>query len=101
MRLTQFEISQIKRLVNYHFGANAKVYLFGSRTDDTKKGGDIDLLIQLNEEQTARDIMLKKAAFLSKLEMRLGEQKIDLLIKTNKNDHLSIVKTAFKTGIML
>ncbi len=101
MRLTQFEILQIKKLVSYYFGANAKVYLFGSRTDDTKKGGDIDLLIQLNEEQTARDIMLKKAAFLSKLEMRLGEQKIDLLIKTNKNDHLSIVKTALKTGIML
>jgi hypothetical protein len=32
------------------YGGETRIFLFGSRTDDSKKGGDIDLYIQLNEE---------------------------------------------------
>ena len=44
MRLKDFEIRAIKEAVR-SMDSKAKVYLFGSRVDDTKKGGDIDLLI--------------------------------------------------------
>ncbi|WP_310441610.1 hypothetical protein [Sulfurimonas sp.] len=40
--LTQKEFVEI-------FG-DGKIYLFGSRTDDSKKGGDIDLYLCLTEE---------------------------------------------------
>lgn len=60
--------------VNENF-TDAKVYLFGSRTDDNMKGGDIDILILTNE----------KLGFSSLSQMRInfyknfGEQKIDLI----------------------
>lgn len=44
MRLQSHETEVIKRTVR-DFDKNAQIYLFGSRVDDSKKGGDIDLLI--------------------------------------------------------
>ena len=46
MRLKKENIEVIKILAKKYFGENAKVYLFGSRIDDNKKGGDIDLYIE-------------------------------------------------------
>ncbi|ADV46067.1 nucleotidyltransferase family protein [Nitratifractor salsuginis] len=45
MRLSEREIQTIKRVVAERMGSDAKIYLFGSRLDDTRKGGDIDLFI--------------------------------------------------------
>ena len=59
---------------------NASVYLFGSRTDDQKKGGDIDIAI-----------LSKLVNLKEKLEIKynfyqvFGEQKLDLLIVSDEN----------------
>ncbi len=42
MRLDALESEALKYALN---DFNGDVYLFGSRTDDTKKGGDIDILV--------------------------------------------------------
>ena len=47
MRLSQEEIDTIKSSV-LMIDENAEIYLFGSRTDDSKRGGDIDVLIVLD-----------------------------------------------------
>ena len=47
MRLQKSEVDAIKEAI-YAFDPRAKIYLFDSRVDDTKKGGDIDLLIESN-----------------------------------------------------
>jgi predicted nucleotidyltransferase len=73
---------------------NAHVYLFGSRVDDTKKGGDIDLLI-LSDRLTSDD----KRTIKMKLYELLGEQKIDLVIAADDSD--PFVKLAFETGVEL
>ncbi|MBI5206523.1 MAG: nucleotidyltransferase domain-containing protein [Candidatus Firestonebacteria bacterium] len=44
MRLKDDQIKHIKNTIET-LDKNAKIYLFGSRVDDYKKGGDIDLLI--------------------------------------------------------
>jgi predicted nucleotidyltransferase len=54
---------------------DAVVYLFGSRADDTAKGGDIDILV------LSRKInLMTKLAKLAQLHQQLGEQRIDLAV---------------------
>jgi uncharacterized protein len=101
MRLAKAEITIIKSVAVEVWGVKTKIYLFGSRTDDSKKGGDIDLYVSLDEEPQPQKIMLQKAEFLAKLDLLLGEQKIDLLVRTKYNKQLSIIKTAQKTGVAL
>jgi predicted nucleotidyltransferase len=76
MRLSTIERKTIKDTTHKVFGENAQVFLFGSRVDDTKKGGDIDLFI-VTDNKT--DLFQKKILFLAKLKQALGEQKIDLV----------------------
>jgi hypothetical protein len=44
MRLTEQQIQVFKSTAHAVLGEGAQVTLFGSRVDDAKKGGDIDLL---------------------------------------------------------
>jgi len=54
---------------------DAAVYLFGSRVDDSAKGGDIDLLVLSKKIN-----LMTKLTILAQLHQQLGEQKIDLAI---------------------
>jgi len=71
------------------------VYLFGSRIDSFKKGGDIDLYLDV---VNTNDLYAKKSDFLIKLESKIGEQKIDVVFK--KDSSREIEKEAQK-GIEL
>ncbi len=101
MRLSESEISIIKNVACEVWGNQTHIYLFGSRTDDSKRGGDIDLFVNLEAEQEPKKIMLQKAEFLGKLDILLGEQKIDLLVCTSYNNQLPIIKTAQLKGVAL
>ncbi len=46
MRLTEVEAGLIRETVAECFGDGSRVRLFGSRTDDQARGGDIDLYVQ-------------------------------------------------------
>ena len=46
MRLTPPQIHIILLSVHAVLGADARVWLYGSRLDDQRKGGDVDLLIE-------------------------------------------------------
>ena len=48
MRMSEKDIFIIKSTILKYI-QNAKIILFGSRTDDNKKGGDIDTLVQTDE----------------------------------------------------
>lgn len=78
MRLSAEEVTIIKAAVHQVFGNQAKIWLFGSRVDDSKKGGDIDLLVE--PSNGCEGLLDKKLQVLSTLMLALGEQKIDLVV---------------------
>jgi predicted nucleotidyltransferase len=96
MRLNDREIDSIKQSAREVFGVKVKVYLFGSRVFDDKKGGDIDLYIETENTQNIYDNKIK---FLVALDKRIGEQKVDVVISRDKN--APIEKSALKYGIAL
>lgn len=94
MRLNENKIKTIKKLSLELFNSNI-VYLFGSRVDDSLRGGDIDLYI----ETTQKDNLLKsKIIFLREFEKEFEEQKVDLLIdnKTKQKEIFEIAKKGIK-----
>jgi len=99
MRLTPKEIKAIKDSFFTIFSNKGSIYLFGSRVDDTKRGGDIDLYINLEERLSYSATFNKKIDFLVELKDKIGEQKIDVLISKDKNR--SIEQEALKYGIKL
>jgi len=60
----------------------AELYLFGSRTDLQKKGGDIDFLILSRERLSKEALRDLKYAFWR----QFGEQKVDLVNFTFEED---------------
>lgn len=80
MRLSAKELSAITNafyviLENTSF----RLYLFGSRTDDKKKGGDIDLLV-IVEKEMKNSVVEKKVKIRSAIFDRIPEQKIDITV---------------------
>jgi len=94
MRLQSREKKIIKQAVNKVFGPDAVVYLFGSRTDDQKQGGDIDLYIETNQKE---GVFQKKVQLLGILFQQMGEQKIDVIIN-NFKENLFIYQIARQEG---
>lgn len=78
MRISNKEIEVIKKLAVVIFGEGTKVLLFGSRTDDRMKGGDIDLLISNNQESQLT--LSAKIKFITELKLIIGDQKIDVVL---------------------
>jgi uncharacterized protein len=95
MRITEHEKNTITDAVN-SVDSNAKVWLFGSRTDDNKKGGDIDIAIF--SEIIDKDVMLK-IQVRRYICNKIGEQKIDII--TTNSGKEAVFRLAIEEGIQL
>jgi len=101
MRLTAYQNSFIQQKTVLFFGADSHVWLFGSRVDDDKKGGDIDLYIE-PEIQESEKLVDARLNFLVEMHRVLGEQKIDLVLhRSQSNQDLPIYRVAKETGVKL
>lgn len=101
MRLNDQQRSIIRTAVTENFGAGANVWLFGSRVDDAARGGDIDLYIE-STTGNAEEIVESKLRFLVSMYKKLGEQKIDLVIRRQGcTDNLPVYNIAKQTGVKL
>lgn len=101
IRLPEKEIAAIQNTFRQHFLPSDHLWVFGSRTDLAKKGGDIDLYVE-TEMLDAGDIVDARIHFLSSLQTIIGEQKIDLVVKQNQSNFcLPVYDVARATGIQL
>jgi predicted nucleotidyltransferase len=99
MRLTETQIQAIHATAQELFGDAARVSLFGSRVDDHQRGGDIDLLIEVDHVLDNRPAM--SARFSARLQRRIGEQRIDVLIIDPNTRLQTIHRVARETGVKL
>lgn len=99
MRLTEEYRTVIKETLLKHFGAGSKFYLFGSRVDDTKRGGDIDLYIETDLDGK-KSADAKSKAYIDMIK-KLGEQKIDFVVHVNGEKFIPIEEIARETGVEL
>lgn len=84
MRLTSQEVKNLIKALDKFIGKNAaELRLFGSRTNDQLKGGDIDLLLLIHDPQLKYDLIMRKHYLLAEIKFLLGDQKIDLKIADN------------------
>jgi predicted nucleotidyltransferase len=82
MRLSTKEVTSITAAFKICLGnMDYQLYLFGSRTDDSKKGGDIDLLVvvPLSEKQ---NVVNMKSKIRNEIFKNIPEQKIDITAAT-------------------
>lgn len=93
MRLSTTAIAVLTELARKHFGEAAEVRLFGSRTDDSLRGGDIDIHV-IAPASTFRD----EISFLVDVE-RLLDERVDLRVQCGAP--LLIDKIATDDGILL
>jgi uncharacterized protein len=101
MRLTEYQRTAIVEAIREYFGRQVRVMLFGSRVDDTVRGGDIDLLVETDEmaADSERAVWAKLKA-ISEIQRRIGDRKIDLVVSSGKSTS-EVVRQARSTGVAL
>ena len=101
MRLSTEQVEIIKQVVAETLGDSASVYLFGSRTDDSRQGGDIDLLVEPATALTPDARLDARLKMLAALHRQLGERKIDLVFQQPDGHETTFHRLARRQGIRL
>jgi predicted nucleotidyltransferase len=99
MRLTDEEIEAIRRLACQVAGEGSRVRVFGSRLDDSAHGGDLDLMLELDE--AAANPALTAARMAAKVSRVMHGRKVDVLLSAPNLLRQPIHDIAFKEGILL
>ena len=99
MRITTQQRGDIIALTAEIAGAEAEVFLFGSRTDDNKRGGDVDLLIELVHE--VENPALLAASLSSGISRLMEGRKVDVVLSAPNLEYLPIHEVAKANGIRL
>lgn len=101
MRLKEYEKQAIITSVMRHIATPTAIWLFGSRVDDNKKGGDIDLFVEYENQQHQALSWKNKRKIINDITDEIGEQKIDLLTHEITQMREPIHNIARATGIRL
>jgi len=94
MRLTEAQRQSIKSTVTKVIGEASRVWLFGSRVDDAKRGGDIDFYVETSPHPLMDEVRCKQY-----LEEAL-DTPVDLIVR-RPGDNSPIAVIARTEGIAL
>lgn len=99
MRLTDSQTKIIRQLAYQVAGSQSRVRVFGSRLDDAAHGGDIDLMLELQEPVDNPALM--SAQMAAQVSRAMHGRKVDVLLSAPNLMRLPIHDIAFKEGKLL
>lgn len=99
MRLTDDQTRIIRELARKVAGDRSSVRVFGSRLNDAAQGGDIDLLLELDEP--AENPALLAAKLSARVSRVLHGRKVDVLLIAPNLMRLPIHDITFREGQLL
>lgn len=80
MRLTADERDAVVAASRAVLPAGVRVSLFGSRVDDDRRGGDIDLLVEPSTVLGAAEFVSLRTRLAARLYRLMGERRIDIVL---------------------
>jgi len=95
MRLTPEQVERIRRRIHTSMGEGARIWLFGSRADDSKRGGDVDLYVEPERPINLETELRCRGALADDLDL-----KVDLVLERPGRDQ-PIARIAKRTGVPL
>ncbi len=98
MRLSKSEVAAIKAAATDVFGPNVVVRLFGSRVDDARRGGDIDLHVETDPDHATIE---NEVRFRARLWRDLDEPQVDVVLTARDASHAWIDRAAIREGVRL
>lgn len=98
MRLDPEIVPRLVAEIRQVYGQDADIWLFGSRADDSAKGGDIDLYVETSDDMNPLDRHIESRNRLCRL---FGDRKIDLIVRVRSREASPIERIARKTGIKI
>jgi predicted nucleotidyltransferase len=99
MRLQATEMISIKACAERHFGPYCVVRIFGSRVDDARRGGDIDIHVTAPDDEAAG--LARRIAYIAELETLIGEREVDVVVEGPSRKNGYIDQVARDTGVAL
>lgn len=98
MRLDPSEVDAIRTAVREVFGAAATARLFGSRVRDDLKGGDIDLLVEVEPGQGS---IANEQRLRDRVAPAVEDLRIDIVLRERGTPLRPIERIALRDGIPL
>ncbi len=99
MRLTEAEVMAISSCAKTTFGQSCVGRLFGSRVDETRRGGDIDLHVVAESASLAT--VENEILFSLAVQEVIGEQKVDVIARAPAFSPSPLDEIALATGMVI
>lgn len=99
MRLTDMQIQFIRQTARRIAGERARVLVFGSRLDDTVRGGDLDLMLEIPE--AVENPALLAARMSAQVSRAMHGRRVDVVLSAPNLLRLPIHELAYREGMPL
>ena len=99
MRITSDQHQQILRVTQQHAPSDACVWLFGSRLDDSARGGDVDLMVRT--DTPIDNPALLAATLSSRISRAMHGRSVDVVLHAPNLVQLPIHDVALRNGVRL